>query len=176
MIHHPDVQCPVTNLAEKVQDEGSEFKFTDSSGPLFTMYSKLTEYNTHHVIDGGLKTIDNVVFFVRTSFLFFIRLTHQVNITDEFILCSRCRITFSDSPGPQTGYIRFLPRENLSVSSSLSFQHIPPFHPGSTSSVLCPEIRNLGELTLVHEFMSQYFHCTYGSVDTETCISLPLGY
>jgi hypothetical protein len=151
-------------------------KFTDSSEPLFMMYRKLIEYDTN-LIQGKLKGVDNVVIFVRTSFLFSIRLTHQVNITDGLVLCSRCHITYRDSPGPQTrrtGYIRILPHEYLSASSSLRFQHIPPFHPGSTSSVLCPEIRNLGERTLVHEFMSQYFRCTYSSVDTGTCTSLPL--
>jgi hypothetical protein len=60
---------PLSNLSQIAQIQQQKSEFTDSSEPLFDLYCNLTGYYTKRV-EGKIRFIDNVVIFVRTSFLF----------------------------------------------------------------------------------------------------------
>jgi Family of unknown function (DUF6535) len=53
-----------------VRNQEPDSKYTDSSEPLFKMYCKMTE-NYYERVEGSLKSLDNIVFFVRASFFIF---------------------------------------------------------------------------------------------------------
>ena len=97
----------MTSLANKEPKS----KFTDTLTPLFVMSCEMT--------DAYKKKAENWIASISSCaphfyFPHFFTWTHQVNTTDELVLCSTYRITFSDGPRPQTrptGYIRILPRE-----------------------------------------------------------------
>jgi hypothetical protein len=85
-------------LAQMARNQEPESKYTDSSEPLFKLYCKMTEHH-HEKVEVSLKSVDNIVFFVRASFFYFpCQFTYQVNITDGPVFCGRCRITCVDSP------------------------------------------------------------------------------
>jgi hypothetical protein len=56
------------NWAQITQEEEPKSRFTDTSVPLFTMYSKMTEEENKEV-RRWLKLLNNIVVFVRTSVL-----------------------------------------------------------------------------------------------------------
>ena len=73
-------QDPATKRAKMDQIQGPKSEFTDGSEPLFMMYTELTDYDDI-LVERRLKTIDNVVLFLRTSLSFSIRLTYQLQMT-----------------------------------------------------------------------------------------------
>jgi hypothetical protein len=149
--------APVRAQTRKAQNHEQGAALFDSSGPLFSQYLKIEEED-NKTAKRWQKDSMFVLVFVRTSVLFSITLHISSHITDRFILCRHCAIACRDSPGSQgqrTGYICVLPREYLQASSSRRFRWNSPFHPGSTSFLLCSELPHLGEFALVHEFVYQ---------------------
>jgi hypothetical protein len=93
-----------------------EFSFGDSSGPLFTIYSKATEEEDMKMVKRWQKYADGVFIFVSPCVGIHIVSCLGWNTIDWVILCrSRC-IPHCDHPGPETkqsGYLRILSWEHL---------------------------------------------------------------
>jgi hypothetical protein len=103
-----------------------ESNFGDSSGRLFSMYSKAAEDEDDKMTDRWQKDAEGIIFFVSLHRVF-IELSffvHNIMITiwettDRPILCCRCRAARRNSPIPdpqQSGCLCILPRKYLSGS------------------------------------------------------------
>ena len=97
-------------MSNKALQGGSNFG--DSSGPLFSIYSKAAEDEDNKMVERWQKDADGILFFVSPHVG--IRLFFHINCTaiDRSILCrSRCP-PCRYCPGPETeqpGYLRILP-------------------------------------------------------------------
>ena len=104
---------PVTTSNQPLQGESN---FGDSSGPLFSIYSKAADDEDNKMVERWQKDADGILIFV--SHRVDIRLSLHINRStiDRSVLCrSRCT-PCSDSPGPeaeQSGYLRILPWKHL---------------------------------------------------------------
>ena len=80
------------------QSYPGESSFRDSSGPLFSMYTKIAEEEDNKMTDRWQKDADGILIFV--SFLITVRVASPTiwNTIDRFILCRRCCATCGDSP------------------------------------------------------------------------------
>jgi hypothetical protein len=132
-----------------------ESNFWDSSGPLFSIYSKAAEDEDNKMVDRWQKDADGILFFVRPCVCIHIYFHIDWDTIDRSILCrSRCT-PCCDSPGPeakQSGYLRILPWQHLSGSRRPERNTL--IHPIScrpTTLILPIEIRRLGEYSLVLE-------------------------
>ena len=96
--------------------QGEEVNFGDSSGPLFSIYSKATEDEDNKMVERWQKDADGILIFVSPCVGIHIALSINRSTIDRFILCcSRC-ITFGDRPRPeakQSGYLCILSWEHL---------------------------------------------------------------
>ena len=92
--------------------------------------------------------------------------TNSGRSVDWFVLCCHRRSGRCISSGPQaqlTGYFRVLSRENVSAPGGP--QCISPVYHIPSSQASCflpPEIRHLGQLTLVLELGHQSYLCDAG--------------
>ena len=153
----------------------------DSSGPLFTMYSKIAEEEDDKMVERWQKDAEGIIIFVRSGFCF---QTSNACLPkghiDWFILCRRCYTGDGLDAGPQaklTRYLRVLSREDVSAPSRP--QRVSPIHPffvGFSSSFLSPEICCLGEHTLVPEPGYQSHMCHAGDVVTTMGTSIHQDY
>ena len=97
---------PITTSDQPLQGESN---FGDSSGPLFSIYSKAADDEDNKMVERWQKDADGILIFV--SLRVGIRLSLNINRStiDRSILCrSRCT-PCRDSPGPQaeqSGYLR----------------------------------------------------------------------
>ena len=96
-----------------------ESNFGDSSGPLFSIYSKAAEDEDNKMVERWQKDADGILFFVSPHVA--IRLSLHINWStiDWSILRRSRRPPCRDSPGleaKQPGYLRTLPWQHLSGS------------------------------------------------------------
>ena len=104
---------PVTTSDQPLQGESN---FGDSSGPLFSIYSKAADDEDNKIVERWQKDADGILIFV--SHHVDIRLSLNINgsTIDRSILCCSRRTPCHDSPGPeaeQSGYLRILPWKHL---------------------------------------------------------------
>jgi hypothetical protein len=114
---HPEP--PQSALNYPSQPPQGESNFGDSSGPLFSIYSKIAEKEDNQMTDRWQKDADGILIFVSLCLAIFIIMHINWNTVDWFILCRSCRITRCVRPGPQaefTKYIHILSSEYLSDS------------------------------------------------------------
>ena len=132
-----------------------ESNFGDSSGPLFSIYSKAAEDEDNKMVDRWQKDADGILFFVSPRVG--IRLSFHINrntIDWSILRCSRCP-PCCDSPGPeakQSGHFRILPWQHLSGSCRPERNaRIHSFPCRQTTLILSFEKCRLGEFPLVLE-------------------------
>ena len=93
-----------------------EFNFGDSSGPLFSIYSKVAEEEDNKMVDRWQKDADGILIFVSPCISIHTSLRLKWNTIDWSILCcSRCA-SFCNRTGPeakQSGYLCILSWEHL---------------------------------------------------------------
>ena len=137
-----------------------ESNFGDSSGPLFSIYSKAAEDEDNKMVERWQKDADGILIFVSHRIVI-IRLSLHINrnTIDRSILC-RCRCTpCRDSPGPETeqsGYLRILPWQHLSGSRRPECNAIIHSFPCRQTTLVLPfEIFRLGEYSLVLELADE---------------------
>lgn len=98
------------------QPAKAESMFSDSSGLLFSMYSKAAEDEDNKMVEGWQKDADGILIFVSQCVGIHIILCINRNIIDRFILCrSRCTPYYDrrDPDAKQSGYLRILSWEHL---------------------------------------------------------------
>ena len=132
-----------------------ESNFGDSSGPLFSIYSKAAEEEDNKMVERWQKDADGILIFVRPCVYIHISFHINWNALDRSILCrSRCP-PCCYRPGPQaeqSGRLRILPWQHISGSrrpERNTFSHSFPCP--QTTTVHSSEIRHLGEFALVLE-------------------------
>jgi hypothetical protein len=137
------------------QPSQGESNFGDSSGLLFSIYSKAAEDEDNKMVERWQKDADGILIFVSPRVGICLSLRINWNTVDRSILChSRCPPYFY-RPGPdtkQSGYLRILPWQHLSGSRRPkrdTFIHSFPCR--QTTLVLSFEICHLGEYSLVLE-------------------------
>jgi hypothetical protein len=161
-----------------------ESSFGDSSGPLFSLYSKIAEGDDDKMTERWQKDTKGLLIFVSAC--------HGVNIpalttmnwntTDWFVLCYSCCTTRCHHPGHKTkssGHLRILSRENLSDSRRSKrhgTRHILSFYCSYTTSVLPSDVCHLGKFTLVLESSDQHYVCSVGDITTTMCASIHHGH
>src|SRR5258707_11900683 len=89
--------------------------FVDSSGPLFSMYSKAAEEEDRKMIERWRKDAEEILIFVspQQPYPYFCLCKRG---TDRFILRCRCRAARRDAPVPnpqQSRYLFILSRKHL---------------------------------------------------------------
>ncbi|SRR5216684_1525032 len=97
------------------QPSQGEPDFGDSSGPLFSIYSKAAEDDDNEMVERWQKDADGILI-LSHHFGIHISLCVSVFIIDGFILCCSRRIPCRDGPGPEaklSGYLRILPWQHL---------------------------------------------------------------
>jgi len=155
-----------------------ESNFGDSSGPLFSLYSKIAEEDDNKMTDRWQKDADGILIFVSDHVAIPTAMYINCNTADRPIFCCRFRATRRVCPGSQaksTTYLRILSRKHLSNSRQLKRQrttYIPPFHYRHAAPVLSSEIRHLGEFTLVFEPGDQSYVCPFGDIVTSMVTSI----
>ena len=132
-----------------------ESRFGDSSGPLFSIYSKAAEEEDNKMVERWQKDADGILIFVSLCFAIHIVLPINSSVVDWSIFCRSCRTPFSDYRGPETkqsGYLCILSWEYLSGSCRPECNTcFHPFPGRQIAPILSPEICRLGEFTLVLE-------------------------
>ena len=135
----------------------------DSSGPLFSMYSKFAEKDDNKMTDRWQKDADGILIFVSLC-VAILHTTHINWITlDWFILCHTRHITCCVCPGPQaelTRYFRILSSEYLSDSRRPKHHrttHLHPFPCRHTKPILSSQIRRMGKFALVSELSDESY-------------------
>ena len=119
-------QCPISdpqptsNQPSQGQSQGqSQSNFGDSSGPLFSIYSKAADEEDNKMVERWQKDADGILIFVRPCGSIHIFFHINRNNIDRFILCrSRCP-PCCYRPGLETeqpGHLRILPCQHLSAS------------------------------------------------------------
>ena len=96
-----------------------ESRFGDSSGPLFSIYSKAAEEEDNKMVERWQKDADGILFFVSLCFGIHIVLCINRSAVDWSIFCRSCRTPFRDYRGSKTkqpGYLCILSWEHLSGS------------------------------------------------------------
>ena len=144
----------------------AESIFGDSSGPLFSMYSKAAEEEDNKMVERWQKDADGILIFVSPCVSNPCCFVINWNDIDRPILCCRRRTPRCDRPGleaKQPGYLRVLSWEH--ISGSRRPERNAFFHPcGQTALVLSSEICCLGELSLVLEPGHEPQLCSVGDI------------
>jgi hypothetical protein len=153
-----------------------DFNFGDSSGPLFSVYSKAAEDEDDKTVERWQKDADGILIFVSLCAGIYVVLSITRNIIDRSILCCSCCTPRSDRPGPeakQSGYLCILSREHLRGSrrpKRNTCSHTLPYL--QTTPVLSSKICRLGEFTLVLEPGHEPQLCTVGNIVTSMGASI----
>ena len=164
---------PTTTTNQPLQGESN---FGDSSGPLFSMYSKAADEEDNKMVERWQKDADGILFFVSPRFAIFLSLHINWNTIDRSILrCSRCP-PCCYRPGPQakqSGYLRVLSRQHLSGSRRPERNTlIYSFPRRQTTPILSSEIFHLGEYSLVLELGDECQLCFLGDIVTSVGTSI----
>lgn len=137
----------------------------DSSGMLFSLYSEIAMEEDDKKIERWQKDADGILVFVGHYVGILTAICIDSDTIDWFILCC-CRCAAGrDHSRHKTklpGHFRILSREHL---PSL-FPHEHFGYPSLSDAILSPEIRCLGEFSLVHEPDYQSYLCSLGNVVT----------
>jgi len=132
-----------------------ESNFGDSSGPLFSIYSKAADEEDNKMVERWQKDADGILIFVSPHIVIYVPSHINRNSIDRSILCRSCRPPCCYRPGPQaeqSGRLRILPWQHLSGSRrSERNTLIHSFPCCQTTPIYSSEIRRLGEFTLVLE-------------------------
>ena len=115
IVDHPRNQS-VSVPNQQSQPSQGESNFGDTSGPLFSMYSKAAEEEDNKMADRWQKDADGILIFVSPPVGCYVSLCIIWNTIDGVILCCRCYAAFRVSPEPdpqQSGYIFILSRKHL---------------------------------------------------------------
>jgi hypothetical protein len=141
---------PVSTSNQPLQGESN---FGDSSGPLFSIYSKAAEDEDNKMVERWEKDADGILIFVSPRVRTRLFLHINWNTIDWSFLCrSRCTPR-RDGPGPeakQSGYLRILPWQHLSGSRRPERNTlIHSFSCRQTTLILPFEKCCLGEFSLV---------------------------
>jgi hypothetical protein len=159
------------------QPLGRDSNFGDSSGPLFSIYSKAAEDEDNKMVERWQKDADGILFFVSPRVCIHLCLYINWNTIDWSILCrSRCP-PYCYRPGSETkqsGYLRILPWQHLSGSrrpERNAFIYSLPRR--STTAILSFEICHLGEFSLVLELGHEPQLCFVGHIVTTMGTSIP---
>ena len=115
IVDHPRNQS-VSTQNQQLQPSQGESNFGDSSGPLFSMYSKAAEEEDNKMADRWQKDADGILIFVSPPVGFHVSLYIIWNTIDGVILCCSCYVAFRVSPEPdpqQSGYVFILSRKHL---------------------------------------------------------------
>ena len=147
---------PMTTSNQPLQGKSN---FGDSSGRLFSMYSKAAEDEDNKLVERWQKDADGILIFVSPHVGIHRSLHINWNTIDRSILCrSRCP-SCRDSPGPeakQSGHLRILPWQHLSGSCRPECNAlIHSFPCRQTTPILSFEICRLGEYSLVLELADE---------------------
>ena len=152
------------------QPSQGESNFGDSSGPLFSIYSKAAEDEDNKMVDRWQKDADGILFFVSPCFAIRPSLHINWNTADRSILRRSCCSPCCDSPGleaEQPGYLRILPGQHLSGSRRPKRYAIIHFFPCREATlILSFEICRLGEHSLVLELGHEPQLCFVGHIAT----------
>ena len=152
-----------------------ESNFGDSSGPLFSIYSKAAEEEDNKMVERWQKDADGILIFVSPRMDIHADLCINWNTIDRFILC-RCRCTpLRDRPGPQakqSGYLCFLPWKHLPGSRRSGRNTCFHLIHRQATPVFSSEICCLGEFTLVLELGYEPQLCTVGNIVTSMGTSI----
>ena len=106
-------------------DSTPSLQFRDSSGPLFTMYSKISEEEDNKMIKRWQTGVDGVLIFVSPRVHIRIHAQIKWSSVGRFILCRRGSATFRDGSGLEpefstsasaSGQLGILSQEYLSGS------------------------------------------------------------
>jgi hypothetical protein len=142
--------------------------FSDSSGPVFSLYSKVAIEEDDKTAERWKSNADGILIFV--SFRATISMV-WLNLIEWLVLCRRCNIARCDDPRPQAKCARyFCVSSRKNCSNSLRSQRIT--HPGHHTfysisiHLLSPELLCLGQLTLVLEFDPKSYMRSSGYVAT----------
>jgi hypothetical protein len=96
--HDPNEQPPpASNLPLRPQQGDSNFG--DSSGPIFSMYSKIAKEEDDDLVDRWQKDADGILIFVSPSVDIHTNAHTNHNILDWSVLCCGRCVTCSISPG-----------------------------------------------------------------------------
>jgi hypothetical protein len=167
---YPGQLRSASDRVSQLQQRGSNFG--DSSGPLFSLYSKIAEEQDNKMTHRWKKDADGILIFVSDCIITDTAICMNCNTIDRSIFCLRRCATFGVRPGPQaklSRYFRVLSREHLSGSCRLKrrcISYIYPFHSCYTTAIFSSEIRCLGQLTLVPKLSHQPHMCSLGHIIT----------
>jgi hypothetical protein len=156
------------------QPKQEDPNFGDSSGPLFSLYSKIAEEEDKEVTERWHKDADSPLTFVSDSVTILIATHINCSTIDRSIFCCCRYATRCIRPRPQAKfprYLRILSRKHLSdscQSKRCPTTHSHPYHSLHTDPdpILASEIRHLGEFTLVFEPGDQPYICALGDIVT----------
>ncbi len=144
--------------------------FGDSSGPLFSIYSKAAEEEDNKMVEQWQKDAEGILIFVSPRVGIRLPLHINWNTIDRSILCcSRCP-PCCYRPGPETkqlGHLRILPWHYLSGSRRPERNtsiHSSPCR--RTTLILSAEICRLGKYSLVLELGDEPQLCSVGDIVT----------
>jgi len=152
----------------------------DSSGPLFTMYSKIAEEEDNKMAERWQKDAEGIIIFVCHEIAFHTAANSFKSRLDRFVLCGRRCVCGCISPRPQTqlaGYFRVLSREYLSAPCrSQPTSPNQSFYYGKASAILSTSICRLGEHPLVLKLGHQSYMCDAGNILTTVDTSAHTNY
>ena len=119
--HRPDLSPLISQLCivDDRQDQPfqGESNFGDSSGPLFSIYSRAAEDEDTKMVERWQKDADGILIFVSPRLPIRPSLLINRNTIDRSILCCSGCPPCRDSPGleaKQSGYLLILPWQHLS--------------------------------------------------------------
>ena len=157
---HPQLERPTQD-----QPFQADSNFSDSSGPVFSLYSKMAVEEDDKTAERWKTNADGILIFVGLCPSIHISLHLSSIFIEWFVLCRRCNIARCDDPGPQAKPARYLcvsSRKNPSgPRGSQRIAHHHTFYFNKTIHLLPPELLCLGQLTLVLELDPQsYMRCS----------------
>ena len=137
------------------QPSRGQSNFGDSSGPLFSIYSKAADEEDNKMVERWQKDADGILIFVRLCVLIHIFFHVNGNTVDRSILsrgrCPPCCYR-PGSEAEQSGHLSILPWQHLSRSSRPECNALVYSFPSrQTAPIYSSEIRSLGEFSLVLE-------------------------
>lgn len=135
--------------------------FSDSSGPVFSLYSKIAVEEDDKTAERWKTNADGILIFVSLPASFHIFLRLGSIFIEWFVLCRRCNIARCDNPRPQAKSARYLRVSSRKYPSdpcrSQRITRRHTFYFNKTINLLSPELLRLGQLTLVFELNSQSY-------------------
>ena len=99
---------PPSASNQPLQPEQGESNFGDSSGPIFSMYSKLAGEEDDEMVDRWQKDADGILIFVSPSIDVHTNTHTNQDVLDWSVLCRGSWTTRHLRPGPQAKFSRYL--------------------------------------------------------------------